>query len=239
MKRVGEENCNGFIFKKKKSVQKVNFRRSSFGHRGKRSLLEIHPSLPSQDYYKHISPLDSDPVRMKQLLLLIGTKSLSTSCPVREVQLQLLERIKSQSLSWYHRKRTLSEQETLVVKKENPVNLSNKKQLQEFNNVISKLSTEISEWKSLLHDYSLKYESKACEQSDSALLVGAEEEEEEEIPLDNYVLDIHQLRNVFYKLEVSTEKISKNTEILFSQILKSYNQKNVAVDTIQMLKLLN
>jgi hypothetical protein len=238
MKRSGQVNDNGFIFtKKKKSCEKVNFRRSSFGHRGKR-LLEIHPSLPIQDYYKHISPLDSDPVRMKTLLLLIGQKSLSNLPAVRQVQLQLLEKIKSQSLSWYHRKKTDSEQEICVLKKENPVNVSNKKQLQEFTNVISKLSGEISEWKSLLLFYSQKHDENL-----KSVKIPREnitsKEEEDKIPLDDLVLDIHQLRDVFYKLDMSCEKISNKTEVLFSQILKSFNQKHVDIDTIQMLKLLN
>lgn len=210
-----------------------------------------HPSLNPSEYYRHIDAQVSDPIRMKQLLLWCGQKLLSSQPNVSRVQLELLENISKSAvnISWYHRPSVNIVEEKKKVG--HPVNVSNTKQLHEFENVISRLESELEMWNSLKEKYANRHQSKIDEVLNLKQIVLAYEPEQEprkileqelvDKSLEDIRREVHHLESVMHAISVLENKTSKSCESLFSMMLKAYaeREKDKNIDPIDMLKLLS
>lgn len=169
------------MIRKNKEMRNSNRRRSSFSLRGRRAeslsggaFVLPHPDIESHDYHMHISAELPDPVRMKQLLLWCGKKSMdemkqakyikSSSQPGKKIKvdvkaLEIAKSIKNELLkalasnkintSWYHQT-TNSVVEQPIEKKENPRNVANRERIKYYEERLQRFKTEEESWTSLL-----------------------------------------------------------------------------------------
>lgn len=97
-----------------------------------------HPKIHPRDYYKLVDPDQSDPVRLRQLLLWCANASKSTKQShvdpvVTAVQLEFVKMLKTRHLStsWYHRPAVDNEDDSNEFV-EHPLNIENKQKLGMF-----------------------------------------------------------------------------------------------------------
>jgi hypothetical protein len=189
---------------------------------------------------------------MRQLVLWCGQKLLSPQENLKKVQSILLENI-SKSLvnfSWYHRPVIPQVKKTVC----HPGNLSNAKQLQEFENAIARLENELRIWQNIKDSYSTKHcnEMTNLVNNDLKKMVLAQEPLQEppkyqhvsetvKTNLDEIRREVYHFESIMHKISVLESKTKKSCESLFSMMLKAYSEreKNKTVDAIDMLKLLS
>ncbi|ORX63489.1 hypothetical protein K493DRAFT_13727 [Basidiobolus meristosporus CBS 931.73] len=156
--------------KKIEEVRKKK-RRSSFARRGKRAssigsgfVALPHPSIRTEELYRHISPEMPDPIRMKQLLIWCArramdsqkdrgdTEAFNIAKTIQENLISML--IKNEvNTSWYHRKGDDASKEHSLLKLEHPQNLDNMKKKKEYAEQIARLQSEDTHWIDLIKKY--------------------------------------------------------------------------------------
>ncbi|KAJ3041929.1 hypothetical protein HDV00_008438 [Rhizophlyctis rosea] len=149
-------------------------RRSSLGLRGKRvsttnnGLCQPpHMTIDPADFYRHIDVDQSDPVRMRQLLVWCGQRILGESGSAgrenandadnafRKVQEEIIDRLirKEINTSWYHRPPTpASEPEDAAKKLPHPQNEENARKVAELEVALERLREEDQKWNSMLKE---------------------------------------------------------------------------------------
>ncbi|TPX40489.1 hypothetical protein SeMB42_g05971 [Synchytrium endobioticum] len=148
-------------------------RRSSLGFRGKRvsgSLNGLcpppHESINPSEYYRHITADDSEPVRMRQLLLWCMHKAKQHMQPLSGPDVgAVFEAViddmiagltdKSINISWYRQHDVAAaDAEPKLAKLPHPQNEENARILIEYQQAIEKYSAEEAHWMSLLKEQS-------------------------------------------------------------------------------------
>ncbi|KAL2913306.1 hypothetical protein HK105_207184 [Polyrhizophydium stewartii] len=160
-------------------------RRSSIGMRGKRISSALgdgdlpglpHETIPSSEYYRLTDAEQSDPVRMRQLLVWCAQKAMeempsrmsssstSTDRIVREIQLEVIKGLhdKSINVSWYQRPAFARIAQTnenegssdtapsQAGKRPHPLNVENAKKIETFNRQREAYEAEEAEWQEIL-----------------------------------------------------------------------------------------
>ncbi|KAL5038905.1 hypothetical protein RTP6_006146 [Batrachochytrium dendrobatidis] len=161
-------------------------RRSSLGLRGKRiSSLDSsitglpHETIEPQQYYRLLDAEQSDPIRMRQLLVWCSQKAMQTlpnrmssSCGsvdliVREIQLEIIAALHSREInvSWYHRPTDGIEtaQENATVKSNSgklphPANTEHAANIILFKKQRAAYQLEEDQWKSVIERHNKEHE---------------------------------------------------------------------------------
>ncbi|KAI8817687.1 Mis12-Mtw1 protein family-domain-containing protein [Fimicolochytrium jonesii] len=178
-------------------------RRSSLGLRGKRVSRNglcppPHETIEPENFYRHIDAEQSDPNRMRQLLVWCTERSMNMPLAesikivksheegkaeelpeldghlkaiLRDVQKEVIEALSARQIntSWYHRPAAPSELVQSPLKKQpHPMNEANASELAAFQAELERLQAEESQWHQLLEDYTAAHPTPAPKPSPQA-----------------------------------------------------------------------
>ncbi|KAK9693709.1 hypothetical protein K7432_013769 [Basidiobolus ranarum] len=143
-------------------------RRSSFARRGKRAssigsgfTALPHPSIRTEELYRHISPEVPDPIRMKQLLTWCAQRAMDSQKNrgdpeafqiAKTIQESIVSMLVNNQVntSWYHRQGNDQSKDHSTLRLEHPQNLENIKKKKEYEEQISRLQAEDKQWINLI-----------------------------------------------------------------------------------------
>ncbi|KAJ3039357.1 hypothetical protein HK097_002862 [Rhizophlyctis rosea] len=182
------------IIKNKEMRNGKGRRRSSLGLRGKRVSMSNnglcqppHMTIDPADFYRHIDAEQSEPVRMRQLLLWCSQRIMEENRPAegeadnetlkafRKVQEEVIVGLISKQIntSWYHRPNIpLSKPNDEPQRLPHPQNEENAKKVAELEVALERLKQESNQWTTLLKTHQTAH-AKAVDDLDSLRSHGA------------------------------------------------------------------
>ncbi|KAI8905866.1 kinetochore-associated protein Dsn1/Mis13 [Gorgonomyces haynaldii] len=249
---------NGFVFKvktKNRVEQRKSIRKSM---RSTKQPAHPHPKIHPRDYYQLIET-NSDPVRLRQLLLWCAqaskpAKPSDLDTIVENVQKQVIQALKSKELStsWYHRP------QTKISTQEHPQNLENQNKIDGFNKQLERFLSERKQWEHLLQTHEEEHHVlKNAMESNTQLTYTKEEiapyiQEElqflsSQLPNvqdwlkqvdENLLIDSHALYHILHDCQVQVQDMNRSCQELTSKMLRAWQEHQQPVDPRQVLKLL-